>query len=227
MTAPPLADSPEQIVDALLAGDLTAADLTARDLGAFLGKTTGHVYHRWGSLDGLLFAVSQVGFARLARQLGKVFEHTADLSEVAAAFVDFGLAHPDLYTLMFERRFDWEELRTRGALTGDTPGLDLWRALAGQLGAEEARLLFAGLHGLVSLAASGRANIGITTKSDREVARASARRLALTICLSIAPKETPHDRHPDAADTRKAGPSKPARQERNERAPRRTGRRTQ
>lgn len=220
-------DPAEQIVEALLSGELAAAGLTARDLGAFLGKTTGHIYHRWGSLDGLLFAVSQAGFARLGADLGAVFERTGSLAEVAAAFVDFGLAHPDLYTVMFERRFDWEELRARGALTGDTPGLGLWRVLAEQLGAEDARLLFAGLHGLVSLAASGRANIGVTSKSDRQVARASARRLVQTLCTDAADKETSHDRHPDPVEPRQVGVAKPTRQERHERAPRGARRRPQ
>jgi AcrR family transcriptional regulator len=223
---PPALDPPEQIFAALLAGELSAADLTARELGAFLGKTTGHVYHRWGSLDGLLFAVSQAGFAHLGRELGRVYERTNGLAEVAAAFVEFGLAHPDLYTLMFEHRFDWDALRARGMLTGDTPGLGLWRMLAEQLGAEEARLLFAGLHGLVSLAASGRANIGLTSKSDREVARASARRLVHMLCPS-ANNEENHDEHHHAAHARQAGASEPSREERDERAARGKRRRAQ
>jgi AcrR family transcriptional regulator len=182
-------DPAEAILAALYAGELGEGDLTARQLGAFLGKTTGHVYHHWGSLDGLLFAVSQAAFARLARDLGAVSSRGGDLEDVAAAFVDFGLAHPALYQVMFERRYDWAALRAQGRLTPDAqPGLGMWGALAAAIGADEARLLFAGLHGLVSLAASGRANIGALTRTDREVARASARLLARK--LSTATQDT-------------------------------------
>lgn len=64
------------------------------------------------------------------------------------------------------------------------PGLQLWGAIATRLGAEGAvdpvedtRLLVAGLHGLVSLAATGRANFRRLDRSDREVALQSARAL--------------------------------------------------
>jgi AcrR family transcriptional regulator len=184
MAARPLpasADPVGAIFQALLSGKLRSGDLTARQLGAFLGKTTGHVYHHWGSLDGLLFSVSQAGFAHLARELGGL---RGGLEAVAAAFVDFGLEHPALYELMFERRFDWAALRREGRLTpGALPGLGIWGSLATAIGADEARLLYAGLHGLVSLASSGRANIGALTQSDREVARESARLLVRRLAV--------------------------------------------
>ncbi len=228
LPAPP--DPVDAILQALLAGQLGNADLTARQLGAFLGKTTGHVYHHWGSLDGLLFSVSQAGFAHLARDLGA---RQGGLEAVAVAFVDFGLAHPALYELMFERRFDWAALRAQGRLERTAlPGLGIWGALAAAIGADEARLLFAGLHGLVSLAASGRANIGALTQSDRAVARSSARLLVRKLSAfnddddddgrerTAGPKEPKHDLDRDPIHPRTAGPAKPARQERDERAPR-------
>ncbi|MBL9024648.1 MAG: WHG domain-containing protein [Myxococcales bacterium] len=220
-------DPAERIFRALLSGRLSASSLTARDLGAFLGKTTGAIYHRWGSLDGLLFAVTQAGFAHLGETIAAVHDKTGDLSAVAVAFVDFGLAHPELYALLFERHFDWTDLRARGALGGETPGLGLWRALAARLGAEEARILYAGLVGLVSLAASGRANVGLTTKSDRDVARASARRL-VSLLLSVSrTKEPPDGDDRKPARARKPRAVEPPGEERHERAPRRPRRRAQ
>jgi AcrR family transcriptional regulator len=228
----------EAILKALLAGSLSSGDLTARQLGAFLGKTTGHVYHHWGSLDGLLFSVSQAGFAHLARDLRA---RHGGLEEVAVAFVDFGLEHPALYELMFERRFDWAALREQGRLTPDAlPGLGIWGALATAIGADEARLLFAGLHGLVSLAASGRANIGALTQSDREVARTSARLLVRKLSVrnehadpktadpkTADPKETKHDLDRDTVHPRPADPAQPPGKERDERAPRGSRRRAE
>lgn len=220
-------DPAEAILDALLSGRLGAEHLTARDLSAFLGKTTGHVYHRWGSLDALLFDVVQAGFRYLARRLASARDRGSDLADVAVAFVDFGLEQPTLYGLMFERRYDWAELRARGLLGPALPGLALWTAVTGHIGHEEARLLYAGLHGLVSLAASGRANVGVIAKPDHDVARDSARRLARLLCPSDPepPTDKPHDKPRRPARKRSAPTPQPNRQERHERAPRRPGRR--
>jgi AcrR family transcriptional regulator len=174
-----------EIYDALMAGELDAGDLTARRLCRFLGKTTGALYHHYGSLDGLLFEVSQRGYATLRQELERVFARQGDLGDVAEAFVDFGLDHPELYPLMFERRFDWAALRSRGAFERTVESANLLDAVACVLEeagstdvAMDGRLLFAGLHGLVSLAASGRANVRALDRSDRDVARDAARALA-------------------------------------------------
>lgn len=187
-------DAIERIYQALIARELDDADLSARRIASFLGKTTGAIYHRWGSLDGLLFAVSQRGFVDLAARVQKVWARTGSLSECAAAYVDFGLDHPGLYPLMFERRFDWSALRAAGSFERATPGGGL---LAGivcvleELGSIRAvadtRLLMAGLHGLVAFAASGRMNAGELTASDREIALVSARDLATRLVPTTAP----------------------------------------
>jgi AcrR family transcriptional regulator len=176
---------PVAVYDALAEGALGPDDLTARQLGTFLGKTTSVLYHHWGSVDGFLFAVSQVGFRRLGAELGRRLERGARLEDIAAAFVTFGLDHPAVYALMFERRYDWDALRRSGVLDQEMAGLDLWSRvvafLAGAGAADpdgDARILHAGLHGLVSLALSGRANVGKLSKSDRSLAISSARKLA-------------------------------------------------
>lgn len=169
--------------------ELAEEDLAARRVAAFLGKTTGALYHHFDSLDGFLFAVSQCGFAELLRRVEEVFAHGGDVADVAETFVDFGLDHPEVYRLVFERRYDWDALRAAGAFDGPLlPGSELWEAMLRVLkggGSKDpetdVRLLWAGLHGMVSLASSGRANVGALEKTDREVARAAARELARRI----------------------------------------------
>jgi AcrR family transcriptional regulator len=175
--------APARVCDALVAGELSADDLRARPLGEFLGKTTSVLYHHWGSLDGFLYAVSEAGFALLAERVIDTLD-SGDPETLAATYVTFGLDAPDLYAVMFERTYDWDKLRQAGAFDEAQPGMTLWERLSQRLAAmgspspqEDARLIFAGLHGLVSLAITGRANIGDLSRSDREVAISSGRRL--------------------------------------------------
>ena len=191
-------DGIELIHRALSAGQLTDEDLSTRRLAGLLGKTTGAIYHRWGSLDGLLFAVSQRGFGELGARVSSVWARTHDLGACAATFVDFGLDHPELYALMFERRFDWSALRAAGAFQRATPGSELLArvlCLFEQGGSKSAlsdtRLFMAGLHGIVSFAASGRMNTGELTKPDRAVALASARDLAARLLPPAAKAAAP------------------------------------
>lgn len=177
-------DSIDIVYRALIAGQLDDADLSARRIGKLLGKTTSIVYHHFGSLDGFLFAVSQRGYRDLRGKLDEAYAERGDFGDVAAAFVEFGLDHPELYPLMFERRFDWDRLRADGAFEEMTPSGEMLMALACLLEAAKSpdpaadmRLLVSGLHGLVSLAASGRMNVGELTTPDRAVAISAARDL--------------------------------------------------
>jgi AcrR family transcriptional regulator len=186
MSAPDLAVS--RVCRALAKGRLSLDALTARDLSKFVGKTTSLLYHHWGSLDGFLYAVSQAGFEELGQRLRGVMDDGGDLPRLAEAFVTFGLESPALYALMFEHHYDWAQLKKSGAF--DRPGAaqELWQSLVGALASSgsddpdmDARLFYSGLHGLVSLAVSGRANFGALSKSDREIALLAARRLARTL----------------------------------------------
>jgi AcrR family transcriptional regulator len=179
----------DRVCRALARGRLKLDQLTARGLGTFLGKTTSVVYHHHGSLDGFLFAVSQSGFAELGARLREVTGDGGGLEQLAEAFVRFGLESPALYNVMFERRYDWAALRRAGVFDKTPPGMALWTELVAFLRSAgssdpdgDARLIMAGLHGTVSLAASGRANVGALTKSDREIALASARSLVRRLC---------------------------------------------
>ncbi|MEZ4219931.1 MAG: TetR-like C-terminal domain-containing protein [Polyangiaceae bacterium] len=174
-----------RVLEALRSGQLKASALTARGVSQVLGKTTGALYHHHGSLDGFLHRVAQAGFAELGASLGRTLEHQGSVEDVAAAFVAFGLDNPELHFLMFEKRYDWSSLRETGALPQTMPGLTLWNALVATLQARgvaepelTARLLYAGLHGLVSLGISGRANVARIDIPDRAMALDLARRLA-------------------------------------------------
>jgi AcrR family transcriptional regulator len=198
-------DAATQIADALEQGRMGRAELTARGLGAFMGRTTGHVYHRFGSLDGLLFAVVEVGYQRLAARLYAAFAERSSLRDLAQAFVEFGVDCPLLYGLMFEHPFDWKALRARGAFATTPPSLKLWQEFVAGLarfGVREpdvaARLMVAGLHGLVSLVLSGRANVGAIEKTDREVALSSARRLADLISADVTSQVSKENLHEPA-----------------------------
>jgi AcrR family transcriptional regulator len=178
-------DAIERIYQALLRRELDDADLSARRIASFLDRTTGAVYHRWGSIDGLLFAVSQRGFVDLGARLTAAWSKAESLVDCAVAYVEFGLENPELYPLMFERRFDWAALRAAGAFEKSTPGSGLLGGvvcLLEEAGSKTAladtRLLMAGLHGIVSFAASGRMNAGDLRTTDRDVALAAARDLA-------------------------------------------------
>jgi AcrR family transcriptional regulator len=174
-----------RVCRALAKGRISVDSITARDLAKFVGKTTSLLYHHWGSLDGFLYAVSQQGFQELGQRFDAVMKAGGGLPELAEEFVSFGLESPALYALMFERHYDWPALKKSGAFErgGSTAGM--WQALVGYLASAgsadpdmDARLFYAGLHGMVSLAVSGRANFGALTKTDREIAILAARRLA-------------------------------------------------
>jgi hypothetical protein len=179
-------DPVQRVVDGLASGEIGEADLTARRLGALLGKTTSVLYHHFGSLDLFLFAVSQAGFARL----GAALAPARSLDEAAASYLDFAVARPVLYRLMFERAWNWAELKKHRDLRTST-GFQLWTGLvqrlrlAGSSAPEaDARVFYAGLHGLASLAISGRANVDDLTRTDRESAGHAARRLVALITTS-------------------------------------------
>ncbi len=199
-------DPVERVRAALQSGELALADLTARKLGKLLDRTTSVLYRRWGCLDGFLARVAQSGM----RQLAARGEGATTLHEVAQAYLDFALDSPDLYELMFHRRFDWQKLRAQrlsqsptGSATEcseggapDNPGLDQFvkltqglAALGSQDPAEDARVLFGGLHGIASLAISERANIGEIETSDHEVARRTAHRFIDTLIFSFKTQE--------------------------------------
>ncbi|MEL6177996.1 MAG: hypothetical protein AAFS10_03540, partial [Myxococcota bacterium] len=119
----------ERVLNAVMDGEWAQDDLTARRVGAFLGKTTSVFYHHWGSFEGFLYTVQRLGFNRLhARSM--IHMASGDLEAMAEDFVIFGLEHPTLYHLMFQRRYNWDALRKSVTLSDASEGgLAQWHAL--------------------------------------------------------------------------------------------------
>lgn len=185
-----------RVCRALAKGRIRVDSITARDLAKFVGKTTSLLYHHWGSLDGFLYAVSQQGFHELWQRIDAVMKAGGGLPELAEEFVKFGLESPALYALMFERHYDWAALRKSGAFERSGTANEMWSVLVQYLSATgsddpdmDARLFYSGLHGMVSLAVSGRANFGALGKTDREIALSAARCLALRLGQTRSEKE--------------------------------------
>jgi hypothetical protein len=87
--------------------------------------------------------------------------------------------------------------------------MELWRGLVAQVAAfgsqkplDDARLFVAGLHGLVSMALSGRANVGTLEVSDKDAAISAARRLAHLICPAPAVTKSTVSKKASAVTTR-------------------------
>lgn len=177
----------ERVHAALEGREVATSDLTARRLGELLGQTTAVIYHRWGSLDGFLYAVAVVGFGRLADRLEAMESARASLEDVAEHLVCFAVDHPELYELMQERRWDWAALRKGGHLrpAETMRGVAALHALFVRLGisrpTERLRLFGASMHGIAAMAITGRLNAGENQTADRVVAVRTARLLARLI----------------------------------------------
>ena len=77
--------TPDATYAALIARELDPEDLSARRLASLLGKTTGALYHRWGSVDGALFTVGQRGFADLQARFEAAWSRDRDVAACAVA----------------------------------------------------------------------------------------------------------------------------------------------
>src|SRR5947208_7889177 len=78
--------------------------LQARRLTAEVGTSTQAVYTLFGGMPGLFEALVAEGFGRMARHITAVPETddpVADFFAQGWAYVDWALAHPQLYRLMF------------------------------------------------------------------------------------------------------------------------------
>lgn len=79
--------------------------VTLRSLVAGTGVSTMAVYTYFDGMPGLLGAVRQEGFSRLAARLSAVSatdDPVADLAETGAAYVASARENPELYVLMFD-----------------------------------------------------------------------------------------------------------------------------
>jgi AcrR family transcriptional regulator len=156
-------DLPDAMVSrvfaALLDGALTREDLSARKLSAWLGQSTMGLYHHFGSLDGFLIRIDGAGWRHVLDRLGQEKRSGADFTKLCLVYLDFARTHPALYGLIAERHFDRARLRAEGRLRAEASLLTGFGTLL-ELAEEPTLLVFATLHGLASLQASGRLDLG-------------------------------------------------------------------
>lgn len=161
----------DRVFRALLRGELGTADLGARTLSMWLGQSTMGLYHHFGSLDGFLIRVDGEGWRYLLDRLDRAQREGAGLEQLGLSYVRFATAHPALYEIMAVRSFDRARFRAEGRLRAEKPLLEGFHQLLSRAGSvdpeRDAVLVFAGLHGLASLATSGRLDLGIG-KSPRQ-----------------------------------------------------------
>ena len=182
-----------RVYEALSEGKLSREDLSARKLAAFLGQSTMVVYHHFDSVDGLLIRVDGLGWAALLQRLQDVVAGGGRGEALALAYLDFAFARPHLYYVMTTHPFDRDGLREQGRLKKAD---ELWRgfsALIARLGSSkpevDTRVLFAGLHGLVSLHVGGRAEVARSGAPQASKATLeAATRLAGLVFASLEPR---------------------------------------
>jgi len=104
-----LSDDIVRAADALLAESGSAAQLSLRGVAREVGITAPAIYAHFATKNDLLAAVLARRFGHLARAL-MATPDTGDARSVvrarAQAYVDFGLAHPGLYAVLFGPQAD-------------------------------------------------------------------------------------------------------------------------
>lgn len=157
-------DLRRELLDAtvqILAGGKDRPSL--REVARAAGVSQAAPYHHFGSRNGLMAAVAGEGFASLEEVLLPVIERSKDplqrVARMAAAYVEFALAHPQHYRIMFDSEIEpdddgLETLARRvfghlvAAVAAALPDADSKSVLA------RARQIFALAHGSVALAGS-------------------------------------------------------------------------
>ena len=138
-----------------------------RRLAARVGCTPTAVYRHFRDKDELVSAVMMDGYAAFTRSLREAGTHSSDpfvrLDALGQAYVEFGLAHPVMYRVLFMQRPDiWERMPPERVES--VCGSDAFALLAGAVrgavatgrskthNVEGASLaLWALMHGIVSL----------------------------------------------------------------------------
>lgn len=158
--------------------------VTMRGVAAAAQCSATTIYQRFESKDALLdHAVSRglEWFAAASEQAVMTSEGTARLSATSRSYVDWGIRNPAMYRLMFEQRLPKP---AAGAVLGDRrKGWDRQREMLAEILAGRAAgarsvdldtatdLVFVALHGIVSLAISGRL-IGPVATTEQQLDRA-------------------------------------------------------
>ncbi len=185
LTAMMVAAARDIIVDAGVEG------LTARKLGAAVGYSPGSIYNVFKNLDGLIIQVNAETLDRLIADLSQVAmtgDSDQDLAAIVEHYLAFEAANPKLWSALFDHDLkpgtswpDWYLAKiaqvfalAEAALVpifGTAPTPKSRRAI---------HALWAGLHGITSLARSG----SLGSVAD-DTARSLARHLSTTYLAGL------------------------------------------
>lgn len=129
-----------------------------------VGVTAPAIYRHFADKQTLLFEVCSRQFTRLQDHLDTVMameaDATARLQACGRAYVEFGVAHPEAYRIMFMARSDWTPETYEGQVLGDEGSfMALVRVVAAvidELGIERdpfeaSVVLWTAMHGVTSL----------------------------------------------------------------------------
>lgn len=154
-------------------------DVSMRRIAEKIDHSPGSIYLYFKDKDEILQSLSEEGFKLLADRIAKIKSTDAleRLREAAAAYLDFALSQPHYYRLMFESKDaaspaakdserGTQSRRAYQLLADSVHAGVVNRDLSAQLGdIFSTHILWAELHGIASLALSGR--LGRIAKSER------------------------------------------------------------
>lgn len=165
--------------------------LTARKLGAAVGYSPGSIYNVFGNLDGLIIQVNAETLDRLIAELSQISmtgEPKRDLAAVVEHYLVFEAANPKLWSALFDHDLkpgttwpDWYLAKIDAVFTlAEAALVPLFGTAATPASRRAIQALWAGLHGITSLARSG----SLGTVAD-ETARSLARHLSATYLAGL------------------------------------------
>lgn len=128
--------------------------VTTRRLSGVLGFSQPVLYGHFPTMRAIMAATAMEGFAELAVALRRPRRGASDVGRVARLYLDFAAAHPALYEAMFTSA----EGLAFGTAEAQAPLIDAFTPIREVVGDDEtlAEVLWATLHGLVTLDATGR-----------------------------------------------------------------------
>lgn len=165
--------SPEELRELALAAAATVVErqgpaaLTARAVAKVIGYSPGTLYNVFANLDDLTLQMNGRTLETLERELAAAplgIGAEADLHALARIYVGFLEAHPGLWDMLFQHRLPagtplpgWYQARIERLLArAETAMAPLFAPSASERRHEAARVLWASLHGICSLAISGK-----------------------------------------------------------------------
>ena len=160
-----------------------------REVARSVGRSATAIYLHFDGKDGLVHALLEEGFDDLSVAMNAAAAGQDDprrrLEALCRAYVEFGLAAPEYYELMFLMRTEglkrYPAASYRAARRGLEPLSDCLAELVAASAGEEgegfdvaAATLWSALHGAVSLLLSRRLDAGLDEESFKEEAIAAA-----------------------------------------------------